>query len=482
MQPLPRLSLSMAAAPTRHPVAMYPHLPSSNGPQIRSCHVAVIGAGAAGLVAARELRREGHKVVVFESGDSVGGTWVYSPSVDSDPLGLDPYRKKVQTSLYQSLRTNLPRESMGFRDYPFVAKPTNKERDSRRFPGHVEVLLYLQDFALDFGLMGLVRFKTEVFDVHLVDEGRWMVRSRKVRMDGCDDDENEVYDGVVVCNGHYMEPRIAEIPGIDVWPGKQIHSHNYRVPEPFQDQVVILIGSSASAVDISRDIYAFAKEVHVSSRSAPDKQPASKKPGYDNMWLHSMIESAHDDGTVIFRDGSSVLADVILHCTGYKYDFPFLKVNGVVTVDDNRVGPLYKHIFPPLLAPSLSFIGLPWKVIPFPLCEMQSKWVASVLSGRLALPSQEEMMMDVEAFYSKLDAAGMPKRYTHRMSDYQFDYTDELAAECGYPAVEEWRKQMYVMSWENKVARPESYRDEWDDHSLVLQAHESFQRYCKASI
>ncbi|RWR87493.1 flavin-containing monooxygenase FMO GS-OX-like protein 4 [Cinnamomum micranthum f. kanehirae] len=476
-------SLSMAAPPIRDPAAMYPHLPSSNGPQIRSCHVAVIGAGAAGLVAARELRREGHKVVVFESGDSVGGTWVYSPSVDSDPLGLDPYRKKVQTSLYQSLRTNLPRESMGFRDYPFVAKPTNKERDSRRFPGHGEVLLYLQDFAVDFGLMGLVRFKTEVFDVHLVDEGRWMVRSRTVRMDGYDDDdENEVYDGVVVCNGHYMEPRIAEIPGIDVWPGKQIHSHNYRVPEPFQDQVVILIGSSASAVDISRDICAFAKEVHVSSRSAPDKQPASKQPGYDNMWLHSMIESAHDDGTVVFRDGSSVLADVILHCTGYKYDFPFLKVNGVVTVDDNRVGPLYKHIFPPLLAPSLSFIGLPWKVVPFPLFEMQSKWVASVLSGRLALPSQEEMMMDVEAFYSKLDAAGMPKRYTHSMSDYQFDYTDELAAECGYPAVEEWRKQMYAMSWENKVARPESYRDEWDDHSLVLQAHEYFLRYCKASI
>ena len=64
--------------------------------------MAVIGAGAAALVAARELCREGHKVVAFESGDSVGGTWVYSPSVDSDPLGLDPYRKKVQTSLYQS--------------------------------------------------------------------------------------------------------------------------------------------------------------------------------------------------------------------------------------------------------------------------------------------------------------------------------------------------------------------------------------------
>lgn len=59
------------------------------------------------------------------------------------------------------------------------------------------------------------------------------------------------------------------------------------------------------------------------------------------------------------------------------------------------------------------------QVIPFPLVEIQSKWVASVLSGRVELPSQEEMMMDVEAFYLKLDAAGLPKRYTHSMSDYQ---------------------------------------------------------------
>jgi len=46
----------------------------------------------------------------------------------------------------------------------------------------------------------------------------------------------------------------------------------------------------------------------------------------------------------------------------YKFHFPFLQTNGNVTVDDNRVGPLYKHVFPPLWAPCLSFIGLPWKV------------------------------------------------------------------------------------------------------------------------
>lgn len=46
----------------------------------------------------------------------------------------------------------------------------------------------------------------------------------------------------------------------------------------------------------------------------------------------------------------------------YKYYFPFLDTKGEVTVDDNRVGPLYKHVFPPALAPGLSFIGLPWQV------------------------------------------------------------------------------------------------------------------------
>lgn len=65
------------------------------------------------------------------------------------------------------------------------------------------------------------------------------------------------------------------------------------------------------------------------------------------------------DGSVVFQDGKVVFADAIVQCTGYKYCFPFLETNGYVTVEDNRVGPLYKHVFPPAPAPGLSFIGLP---------------------------------------------------------------------------------------------------------------------------
>jgi hypothetical protein len=46
----------------------------------------------------------------------------------------------------------------------------------------------------------------------------------------------------------------------------------------------------------------------------------------------------------------------------YEYSFPFLGDDATISVDDNRVGPLYKHVFPPQVAPQLSFIGLPLKV------------------------------------------------------------------------------------------------------------------------
>jgi cation diffusion facilitator CzcD-associated flavoprotein CzcO len=33
----------------------------------------------------------------------------------------------------------------------------------------------------------------------------------------------QVFDAVVVCNGHFSEPNLPDIPGSDSWPGLQLH-------------------------------------------------------------------------------------------------------------------------------------------------------------------------------------------------------------------------------------------------------------------
>jgi len=65
---------------------------------------AVIGAGAAGLVAARELVLAGHHVTVFEKGSSTGGVWVYTDEVESPDL-LGMHRLYVSVCILMDVAT-----------------------------------------------------------------------------------------------------------------------------------------------------------------------------------------------------------------------------------------------------------------------------------------------------------------------------------------------------------------------------------------
>ncbi|XP_076891448.1 flavin-containing monooxygenase FMO GS-OX-like 7 [Bidens hawaiensis] len=273
-----------------------------------SLKVAVIGAGVAGLTAARELQRESHQVVVFEKSHRLGGTWVYDPRVESDLLGIDPTRDVVHGSLYKSLRTNSPRQLMSFADFKFEEKIYD---DHSINPGHEEVLKFLEDFATCFKLTELIRFNTVVTRVEVVDADSG-INSFVVEWKTNEASSIEVFDAVVVCNGHNTQP-LCDIR-IETWSKKQMHSHNYRDSEPFRDQIVVVIGSGPSAIDISREIAAVAKEVHLSSRSPRVKVGKSEK--FQNMWQHSKILKTKGDGMVIFQDGLSVETDIIFHCTG----------------------------------------------------------------------------------------------------------------------------------------------------------------------
>ncbi|MBA0589554.1 hypothetical protein Gorai_018294 [Gossypium raimondii] len=464
----------------------------------QSYNVAVIGAGTAGLVTARELQREGHRVTVFEKANQVGGTWLYDSLVESDLLGLDPNREIVHSSLYKSLRTNLPRQVMSFLDYPFVKRESG---DTRPFPGHEEVLRFLQDFARDFGLMELVRFGHEVIRVELVDEvsHEWVVESRTRETESRWESKEEVFEAVVICNGKNTEPKVAEFPGIslmplhqlsvtttaskymnivslcgscwDTWPGLQMHSHNYRTPEQFENKIVVLIGNGPSATDILREISPLAKQVHLAFRGSDIKLINLKN--YDNAWPHSPIECAHEDGKVVFQDGSIVEADVIIHCTGYKFHLPFLKSNGIVTVDDNRVGPLYKHIFPPSLAPWLSFVGLNYRALVFRVIELQAIWVAKVLSGKVKLPTQEAMAASVEEFYEQMEKAGWPKYHTHSLQNDEGEYASWLAAQSDIRPPKSWEEITFFSFVKGIFGHGENFRDTWDVDKWIQEIESS---------
>lgn len=62
-------------------------------------HIAVIGAGMAGICAAKHAINRGYKVTVFEQAKQVGGTWVYSDNIGTDEFGLD-----VHSSMYKGLQ------------------------------------------------------------------------------------------------------------------------------------------------------------------------------------------------------------------------------------------------------------------------------------------------------------------------------------------------------------------------------------------
>lgn len=221
--------------------------------------------------------------------------------------------------------------------------------------------------------------------------------------------------------------------------------------------MVVVIGNGASAYDISRDISTVAKEVHISSRDPDVKY--SKLPRHPNIWQHSAIYTAEEDGTIGFQDGSSVQASIILHCTGYQYEVPFLKTKGIVTIDDNRVGPLYKHVFPPQLAPRLSFVGLPQKVIIFNMMELQSKWVARVLSGKVCLPSEEEMMADVKEYYQGMTALKRPKHLTHYLLNCE-EYLEWIARQAGVSPIEEWKWKIYKETVNRVRNQEDGFRDD----------------------
>lgn len=131
--------------------------------------------------------------------------------------------------MYDNLHTNLPKDVMAFRDVPFPS-------EAPVFPSRVQVLEYIQDFAVRFNLLPLVRLNTNVVRAEPNVSGKWLVSATHENKT-----YTEEYDAVVVASGHYNIPYIPDIPGLrEAALRKKItimHSREYRRPTDFAEKV-----------------------------------------------------------------------------------------------------------------------------------------------------------------------------------------------------------------------------------------------------
>lgn len=379
--------------------------------QVRVC---VIGAGAAGLCAARHLQQpgSGFKATVYEQSKGVGGTWVYS-----DKVGLDEFGNPVHSSMYRGLKTNLPKEVMAFPDFAFPAT-------RHSFLHHSEVQQYLENYRDHFGLTIQHFMSVRHVEPVLEKEGQrpnttWKVTVQNVQSG---QESEEQFDAVIVCNGHYSVPNLPPLKGLDKFKGQQMHSHDYRKPEAFEGRTVVILGAAASGTDIGLEVATCAKKVYLSHNNPrlPSVLPT-------NMSQVSGVVSCSGPKEFELSDGSRLEADVILFCTGYHYTFPFLDDAKVgLTIENRIVAPLYKHMIHTGY-PSLCFIGIPIQICPFPQFDLQVQLFLKTLSGQLKLPSKEEMEMDTGKEMQDKLAHGVAQKHFHKMGHTQWQYNRQLA-------------------------------------------------------
>lgn len=297
--------------------------------------------------------------------------------------------------------------------------------DHQLFPSREVVTQYLEDHGQD--VRHLVSFQTQVTDIRQTRSGAHQVRLKDLQTNTV---YEKSYDAVVVANGHYTVPNLPNIKGIREWnqlnTGVISHTKFYRRPGPFADKKVIIVGNAASGTDIATQIGTVSKHpLLISQRS---ESVVAFAAGYkENVpEIVEFLSDPHGTRAVLFADGRVEKdVDAILFATGYFYSFPFLSsLETKLISTGDRVQNLYKHLFY-IDDPTIAFIGLPTKIIPFRTNEGQAAVLARVWADRLSLPSAPEMSRWEE---ETIAVRGAGKAFHDLPFPKDFEYHNELVA------------------------------------------------------
>ncbi|GBG29185.1 Dimethylaniline monooxygenase N-oxide-forming 5 [Hondaea fermentalgiana] len=385
---------------------------------MRTC---VVGAGASGLACAEALSKAGASVKVLEAHSEVGGTWSLS---------------QPDSQLYDGLRTNLPTRLMAFSDFPFP-------KGLSSFVGSRDMENYLHAFAAAKGLVQYIRFNRQVQHIAIMESGKFQVTHKGEEV------ETETFDAVVVCNGHFNKRLIPGRLATDAqkWGGHWVHSKDYRRPQDYRDQVVVVVGAQSSGTDIARELDGIASQVHVCDDDCPKEPRATDREG--NLvelemegpycyripntqcvrWRPRLESLEHGSRVVHFSRGAPLEADTVIFCTGYQFDYPFLPP-GVpeLTASAKRVRSVYKDLMH-VDYPMLFFVGLNQPIVPFPFFEMQARWVAYMITHRDHVPNLDDRKKGMLSMDARVAAGELPEASAHVLRD-QWEYMLDLAREA----------------------------------------------------
>jgi len=175
----------------------------------------VLGAGAAGLAVAAQLKARGVDCEVLERGPGVATSW---------------------RGRYDRLHLHTVRRLSGLPDFPIP-------REYGRWVRRDDLVRYLEAYAERFEID--VRTGTTVQRIK-PGADRWSMQ--------LDDGSERSARTVVVATGYLHTPVVPPWPGLPTWTGTLMHSAQYRNAEPFRGKDVLVVGPGNSGAEIATDL------------------------------------------------------------------------------------------------------------------------------------------------------------------------------------------------------------------------------------
>ena len=220
--------------------------------------VAVIGAGVSGIAAAYRLQQAKVDFTVYEKNDEVGGVW--------------------WENRYPGCRLDTP-------NFAYSLSFAQKANWPQQFSRQPEIHAYLATVAESAGMRRQIRFGCEV-DAMRFDEERaiWTltVRDRSGAV------SQEEFNAVITAVGILNRPSLPDIPGLDTFQGRIVHSATWPEDLDLEGKRVALVGTGASAFQIGPSIADRVAQLKVFQRNPPWMLPTPTyhddiKPGMQ--WL-----------------------------------------------------------------------------------------------------------------------------------------------------------------------------------------------------